>query len=369
MDLIGCPATSISYRRHVSFEDTEANGIFSRLLKCEGGDLCLGNGRGGRPMPWWFPVYDRRIPPRIAEIDHAGLYPDGSFQFDDKFAYLDFLFVPQTVDISVSWTATAQFVEALAPDGRFKLKELPIRRIPGTALSLQSPHAGNFGHFLFDVLPRSIYYDKFADSIDSIIVSRPRFPIQRILLERLFPNAKFIEQGQEIIEADKFLIPANPCQSFGYCPEALDHLRCRLQTEIFSYFGIKRRNSGDIFVSRRDGRAGTNRDVIANSDDMEDAAIRCGYSVVQTSRLDPIEQLELFANAQSIAGVHGAGLLNMMFMDSDARYLEISLPPAPHWAYRFAARYVREPSLVLCEMEGEQAICPIPELEAELQKR
>jgi capsular polysaccharide biosynthesis protein len=84
---------------------------------------------------------------------------------------------------------------------------------------------------------------------------------------------------------------------------------------------------------------------------------------VEVSKLEPVDQLELFISAKAIAGVHGAGLMNMIFMSREARYVEITLDPQPHWVYRLAERYFQERAVIACQLDGSVMTCPISQLE------
>lgn len=74
-----------------------------------------------------------------------------------------------------------------------------------------------------------------------------------------------------------------------------------------------------IFISRR----GTKARAIADQNHLEQSFSQDGYELVQLEKLPWADQVRLFANAESIAGLHGAGFANILFAPSHCSIHEI----------------------------------------------
>jgi hypothetical protein len=74
-----------------------------------------------------------------------------------------------------------------------------------------------------------------------------------------------------------------------------------------------------IFISRR----GTKARAIPDQDSLEQQFVQDGYRIVQLETMPWVEQVRLFANAESVAGLHGAGFANILFAPSNCSVHEI----------------------------------------------
>lgn len=75
-----------------------------------------------------------------------------------------------------------------------------------------------------------------------------------------------------------------------------------------------------LWVSRRQARR--RRKHLAGEDELLAVALGFGFEEVVAETLTATEQLQLFAQAEAIAGVHGAGLANAVFMAPDTAVVE-----------------------------------------------
>lgn len=80
-----------------------------------------------------------------------------------------------------------------------------------------------------------------------------------------------------------------------------------------------------LWISRR--QAAMRR--IANEDDLAPVLARHGFEIVSMEALGPHDQARLVASAAIIAGPHGAGLTNMLFMPTGGRVLEVRVSGNP----------------------------------------
>lgn len=84
-----------------------------------------------------------------------------------------------------------------------------------------------------------------------------------------------------------------------------------------------------IWISRRDAQ---HRRLLQEAD-IEAWLAGRGWEIVQMERLDLETQLKVMAGARALAGVHGAGLTNMLFVQRPIAVLEIGLNERPSPEY------------------------------------
>ena len=92
-----------------------------------------------------------------------------------------------------------------------------------------------------------------------------------------------------------------------------------------------------FYVSRRDI---PNRRSVENEDELAEALQAHGYEEVFMASLPLVDQVAAFTRAESIVGLHGAALANLMFSPCTARFIEI-LPENYRMAYFFRLSQVR----------------------------
>ena len=74
-------------------------------------------------------------------------------------------------------------------------------------------------------------------------------------------------------------------------------------------------------------RSKTRLRFIENEEALAALFSKYNFERVDTDQLSPRQQIELFAEAAVIVGIHGAGLANMFFRLGPCRILEIFAPP------------------------------------------
>jgi capsular polysaccharide biosynthesis protein len=90
---------------------------------------------------------------------------------------------------------------------------------------------------------------------------------------------------------------------------------------VYSTYGIRPgQGARRLYVSRQATLHGR----VANEDEVEQVLHQYGFETVTGHELSFEEQVSLFAQAEIIAGAHGAGLTNMIFAPKDACVLEFS---------------------------------------------
>lgn len=134
--------------------------------------------------------------------------------------------------------------------------------------------------------------------------------------------------------------------AFSASDLALGFIRRRLQA---SHLGSRR-----LYVSRRDATVRR----LVNEDEVAALLAGLGFEVVELSGLDFEAQAELFAQASAIAGVHGAGLANLVFAAPGARVFEIMPPLSGTFAYWVMAQGLGQTYQLFTAEDAEFAVRP-----------
>lgn len=215
------------------------------------------------------------------------------------------------------------FIFVKVPSQSRQLKTIPKRIIAG--LSAEKIDKGawitdnwsqNYFHWLTDAIPR-LYLAKQYD------------PDINLLLPSFFQSVGYTEESLEpfnltsvrIIPEDhavfvkKFQFPTYSAVTGNYNESVI-----RPVGEIYRrHFGVPASTGRRIYISRSKAPV---RNVI-NENEIVPILARHGFEIVHCENMSFSEQVKIFSEASMIAGPHGAGLVNMMFMHPGAKVLEI----------------------------------------------
>lgn len=274
----------------------------------------------------------QRSQPFSCELNPPAVFMESSLQLtpsDGVFSLLDgrvFGCGPTVItacdcallDVSMEWAPFHGEV--------YRQWKLPAPRlIDGPVLVLAGMPGSNYGHWFHQMLPRlhlaeSAGY-KTSDFAAFIINSGAPFiaeslrllgiPVDRCISTA--PNLHF--QGKQLI-VPSIPSPGNPS------PWVAEYLR----KSFWPFVQIPNTTSPKrLFISR--SRAASRR--IANEDKLLPLLDEKGFSVICLEDLLLQHQIELFANADVVCGVHGSGLTNVFFCKPGSTLIEIYHPQFP----------------------------------------
>ena len=197
--------------------------------------------------------------------------------------------------------------------------------INGAAASLLAGGGSgiNIAHWMLDVIPRLACIEKIRplDSIDKVIVPGSRTSYKVESLRRLgIDESKIIFSTSQLthIEADHLLF-ATPPRSHNkvLVPEWVNtfHRSRFLDPDNKEKNDYPKR----IYISRRDSSL---RGVV-NEDEVINTLKRKGFTEIVLSRFPYDEKIALFANAEEIVSMSGAGLTFLMFCKPETKVLEL----------------------------------------------
>lgn len=192
--------------------------------------------------------------------------------------------------------------------------------------------SANYYHFLFDVLPRwALLRDAgLAESVDGIYVptetryQRELLAISGLDRQRIVPTTK-----HSAIRADRLLVPSLANVDEYMPPWIPLWLRDQLPA------GDLSERPRRIYVTRG---SGPNTRRLTTEDALWPELARRGFVRIDPGTLSVREQIDSFAAADVVVGIHGAALSNLVFSPSGVRVLEL-----------FAPRYTKPPFWVLAD--------------------
>jgi hypothetical protein len=206
----------------------------------------------------------------------------------------------------------------------------------------------NFGHLIHDLLLQVRIYHAVAKVNPSVKVILPmpfKYEMQNEILYRIFQkefddgrviSSEGAGQYRKVYMAAPQFPPIEPAIGFAgarFIRKLLMGLAGNLEAK------LSEKPARKIFVSRVDGTSNAyNRDQIDN-EKLQDLFVQNGFVPLVISQLKPHEIIEKFSTAEVVAGLHGAGLLNIVFSSAE-RPLLIELDAlVPTW--RSIERFVR----------------------------
>jgi capsular polysaccharide biosynthesis protein len=199
-----------------------------------------------------------------------------------------------------------------------------VETIPGSVAILDDGYSGtmNICHFLLDKITRINIYDRGSTKPDWYLLA-DQYPYYTEVLNRIGVKNRIITPSEKrfSIQAEKLLISSNVLASFCHpahmcAPWAINFLCKSFNLPVVSHPGRK------IFISRND----TASRRILNESSLSSLLDKHGFETITLTGRPLSDQIQLFAEASHVIGVHGAGLTNILFSNQHCRVIEI-LPP------------------------------------------
>jgi hypothetical protein len=191
------------------------------------------------------------------------------------------------------------------------------------------------GHFIHDALPVVDSFWRYcAQAHEPTIVLRRLRPFDRQaildLITRFFGNVRVLQiepgSGVKVKRLFATTSPFSPSQD-AVCAEAIASVNSRARVHYASASTAQRR----IYIARDDGQNIDARAVIDSLIVGSGLLERAGFEKVTLSKLGLGAQMEIFAGASHIAGVHGAGLMNIAFAPLGLAVTEFVVPHAANY--------------------------------------
>jgi len=171
------------------------------------------------------------------------------------------------------------------------------------AVSLGTVWTYNYFHFIIDILPKLeaiTHYQTETGEFPVILIpaNPPRFVLD--IFDYLDVHYITVD-GPANIRVERLVIPSSHRQNGFPHPGAIEYLR-----DLVGVYGDPKEK---IYVSRELARSRR----VSNETKVMEALTKMGFYKVCAESFPWRRQLDMFSNANVIAGPHGAGLVNMVF--------------------------------------------------------
>ena len=210
-----------------------------------------------------------------------------------------------------------------------------LRNLNGVVLSLLTGGGGNdnYWHWLFDVLPRlglcsktvslsEIDYFLLPDDVRKFqneTLDHLKIPKHKRLLSKKFRHIK----ARELIITDHpFVISGDATKDIMNIPKWISQwLKDNFlkQKTISNIKNIKR-----VYIDRSDKTSDRSpQRSITNEDEVKKYLLKNNFTPVKLHDIKFSDQVELFYNAECIAGLHGGGFANLVFCKPGTKVVEL----------------------------------------------
>lgn len=208
------------------------------------------------------------------------------------------------------------------------------KKIKGSVFSLLTGGAGNsnYWHWLFDVIPRFAIVEKkiSLDEIDFFLLPSTAKKFQQDILNLLdIPKNKRLSSFKfRHVHAETIIAVDHPWVIKNDASKEIQNIPIWIIDWLKSKFIKKFENNNSlpkkIYINRKDAPLKhRNHRSIKNEKEVEEFLKKQGYVSLALSEFNFIHQVNLFNNADSIVGLHGAGFANVIFCSPKTNILEL----------------------------------------------
>ena len=204
-----------------------------------------------------------------------------------------------------------------------------LKKYNGTVAILTQGASGheNYAHWLIDIIPKiKMINSKYPiRKIDYYYFTKIN-EVQKQSLKILGINSNnFINSDvYRHIKADKLLAVTHP----NYFKNTFSYAQSKLPEWIVNYvkktFVIKKKQKkiyfDKIFINRNDSKY--NHCKFINNNEIIEFFKKKKFKILELSKFDFMEQVNIFNNAKIIIGPHGAGLANLIFCKKKTKVIE-----------------------------------------------
>ena len=179
---------------------------------------------------------------------------------------------------------------------------------------LSMPFYHNFYHWLIEILPRLISYDRCPSLHHVPLIvpkSAPGFVAETLRLTGYLSKTVFLENGTYRFK--KLHMLSKLSSILEVSPDAIAWLNDK-----FKDVGARRVTPKKIYISRGDAKIR----FVSNEPQLTEVLTDFGFETMAMSGLSIPDQINLFRNAQYVIGAHGAAFANLAFAKPGATFIE-----------------------------------------------
>jgi hypothetical protein len=188
----------------------------------------------------------------------------------------------------------------------------------------------NYYHWITQALPRLILVQQTGRPFVLILPEDHQSEFHVASLKSLNVESwQTIAGGNRYYHLRNLWYPSHDIQIGDYNDDLVLELRNKLMPVIVAP-GLKRKKKVFIYRTSHERRR------ILNEDDVLQTFLSFGFEIVEFEKLSWPQQISLASNTAVLAGVHGAGLTNMIFMPPRSQVFELTTRINGEHYYYFA---------------------------------
>ncbi len=207
-----------------------------------------------------------------------------------------------------------------------------LKKLKGTVFSLLIGGGGNYNywHWLLDIIPKIKILEKDIDNIDYFLFPNIEKKFQQETLHLLnIPSKKILSSkifrhiyADKIVTTDfTYNLTNNPWQDHLNIPK---WIYVFLKEKFIPQIKKSKSLPKKFYIDRGDSVSNSkNSRIILNESAVKEFLIKNNYETISLANLSFLEQVELFNQATSIVGLHGAGFANLVFSRPKTKVLEL----------------------------------------------
>jgi capsular polysaccharide biosynthesis protein len=222
---------------------------------------------------------------------------------------------------------------ALRQDDIYRTLALPRPQfMEGSYYTIASLAPAGYYHWVIETIPRLFAFEEISPR-PRLIVNSPLNSWQLESLELLgFPRDELIELDGNHLQLEQLYFP----EYIGINPHALSWLRDQLFAAVpLEPIDPQPRR---IYITRRL----TEKRRLANEDQIEPLLAEHGFMIAELETMTFAQQVRLFAQAEIVVGVHGAGLTNLAWAPPGCKVMEIQHPDYVNVMYYMLAEVLEQ---------------------------
>lgn len=188
--------------------------------------------------------------------------------------------------------------------------------VGGRTLFLSGLEAGNYGSFLFRFLPKLLYFRELGLAVDQVVVPDKLSFVSQAMAMVGWPDVKLISVRESVNLVFETLFMVDDFDAEG---AQCGHSRRRLLKLLGPTVRTRR-----LYVSRylSSGYRPSYRP-LDNELAIQKELVALGFELVFPELLTLGQQMEIFSQAQMVAGPSGSGMLNAMFARPDCKVVDM----------------------------------------------
>ena len=189
-----------------------------------------------------------------------------------------------------------------------------VSRWGGDALGNRRYGGAGYWHWLFDSISRLSLMEYFPS--DTRVITPPLVPWMRWFLAKLDLNDRIIETEAKALRVERFYFSSPSSMTGCWNPYAVDFLRRSFLTHASPPSSLLPKR---FYIIREGYTRG-----IANEQEVRDYFQSAGWALIAPEKLSIPDQIALFRDAESIAGLHGSALTNLLWCSPGASVIEFT---------------------------------------------